>query len=222
MAGSGLVSGSLAERMAGDRWPGAAHLCALPFPGGAHLLAPEVLVLHAQSFDLAAAGLPIRRLSAADLAACVELAADRGWPPELNKLRLLFAVGEAYGVDDPAGGLAAMVVLTRYGRQLAAVGTMVVASRFGRRGLGRRLMSYLLEQAGPAVVYLGANSRSSRARCFRAWGSAASTPSPGTRAGSLRSRMLPCPARFAPPRCPTASRWPRWTGRYSVRIAGTC
>ncbi len=116
--------------------------------------------MHGQSVDLAAAGLPIRRLSAADLAACVELAADRGWPPEQNKLRLLFAVAEAYGVDDPAGGLAAMAVLTRYGRRLAAVGTMVVASRFGRRGLGRRLMAHLLEQAGPAVVYLAANSKS--------------------------------------------------------------
>jgi GNAT superfamily N-acetyltransferase len=145
-------------------------LCALPVPGGAHLLAPEVLVLPVQSFDPAAAGLPIRRLSAADLAACVELAADRGWPPEQNKWRLLFAVGEAYGVDDPAGGLAAMVVLTRYGRQLAAVGTMVVASRFGRRGLGRRLTSHLLDQAGPAVVYLGANSRSYSRPLFQSMG----------------------------------------------------
>jgi len=116
--------------------------------------------VRAQSFDLAAAGLPVRRLSPADLAACVELAADRGWPPELNRWRLHFATGEAYGVDDPAGGLAAMAVLTRYGRDLAAVGTMVVASRFGGRGLGRRLMTYLLAQAGPAVVYLAANTRS--------------------------------------------------------------
>jgi ribosomal protein S18 acetylase RimI-like enzyme len=139
-------------------------------PGGAHLLAPEVLVLHVQSFDLAAANLPIRRLSAADLAACVELAADRGWPPERNKLRLLFAVAEAYGIDDPAGGLAAMVALTRYGRQLAAVGTMVVASRFGRQGLGRRLTTYLLEQAGPAVVYLAANSSSYARPLFQSMG----------------------------------------------------
>jgi hypothetical protein len=180
------------------------------------------MALHLGSFDMDAAGLPIRRLSAADLAACVELAADRGWPPERNKLRLLFAVGEAYGIDDPAGGLAAMVVLTRYGRQLAVVGTMVVASRFGRRGLGRRLTTHLLDQVGRAVVYLGANSRSYSRPLFRAWGSTASTPSPGTRAGSLRSRMLPCAARFASPRCPTASGWPRWTGRCSARIAGGC
>jgi GNAT superfamily N-acetyltransferase len=105
-------------------------------------------------------GVPIRRLSAADQAACVELAADRGWPPELNRWRLHFATGEVYGVDDPAGGLAAMVVLTRYGRRLAAVGTMVVASRFGHQGLGRRLMTHLLGQAGPAVVYLAANTKS--------------------------------------------------------------
>jgi GNAT superfamily N-acetyltransferase len=126
--------------------------------------------LDVQSCDLAAAGLPIRRLSAADLAACVELAADRGWPPEQNKWRLLFAAGEVYGVDDPAGGLAAMAVLTRYGRQLAAVGTMVVASRFGRRGLGRRLITYLLEQAGPAVVYLAANSSSYGRPLFQSLG----------------------------------------------------
>jgi ribosomal protein S18 acetylase RimI-like enzyme len=194
-------------------------LCALPVPGSARQLAPEVLVLHGQSFGLAAAGLPIRRLSAADLAACVELAADRGWPPEPNKLRLLFAVGEAHGIDDPAGGLAAMAVLTRYGRQLAAVGAMVVASRFGRRGLGRRLTTYLLEQAGPAVVYLAANSSSHGRPLFQSLGFQ-SIDTVTRHAGSLRGRMLPCPARFAPPRCPTASRWPRWTGRYSARIAG--
>jgi len=112
-----------------------------------------------QSRGLAAFGRPIRRLSAPDLAACVELAADRGWPPEQNKWGLLFAVGEAYGIDDPAGGLAAMVVLTRYGRLLTAVGMLVMAARFGRQGLGRRLMTHMLEQAGPSVVHLAATSR---------------------------------------------------------------
>jgi GNAT superfamily N-acetyltransferase len=111
-----------------------------------------------QPSNLAVADLPMHRLSAADLAACVELAADRDWPPEQNKWRLLFAVGEAYGIDDPAGGLAAMVVLTRYGRELASVGMLVVASRFGRQGLGRRLMTHMLERVGAAVAYLAATS----------------------------------------------------------------
>jgi GNAT superfamily N-acetyltransferase len=107
---------------------------------------------------LAVAALPIRRLAATDLVACIELAEDRDWPPQPAKWRLLFAVGEIYGVDDPAGGLAAMVVLTRYGRELAAIGMMVVASRFGRQGLGRRLLSHVLEQAEGAVVHLTATS----------------------------------------------------------------
>ncbi len=84
------------------------------------------------------ANLPIRQLSMADLSACVELAADRDWPPEEHKWRLLFRVGEVYGIDDPAGGLAGVVVLTRYGEELAAVGMMVVASRYGHQGLGLR------------------------------------------------------------------------------------
>jgi hypothetical protein len=103
---------------------------------------------------------PARRLGPADVPACVELAADRGWPPERNKWRLLLAVGEAYGIDDPAGGLAAMAVLTRYGERLASVGMTVVASRFARRGLGRRLVADLLRRAGPAVVFLAARSNS--------------------------------------------------------------
>jgi len=114
--------------------------------------------LSSQPGSAAAGDLPVRRLSAADLTACVELAAARDWPPEERKWRLLFRVGEVYGIDDPAGGLAGVVVLTRYGRQLAAVGMMLVALRYGRQGFGRALMSHLLGQAAGAVVYLTATS----------------------------------------------------------------
>jgi GNAT superfamily N-acetyltransferase len=100
--------------------------------------------------------LPVRRLTAADLPAIAALAADRGWPPEESKWRLMFAVSEPVGVDDPAGGLAGVVVLTRYGPGLAAIGMMLVAARHGRQGLGRRLMEYALGRAGGAVVYLSA------------------------------------------------------------------
>ena len=82
-----------------------------------------------RSASLRITDLPVRRLGPADLPACIALAADRGWPPEENKWGLMFAVSEAYGVDDPAGGLAGTVVLTRHGTGLAAVGMMMVASR---------------------------------------------------------------------------------------------
>jgi GNAT superfamily N-acetyltransferase len=104
------------------------------------------------------ANVPIRKLTEADLPAIADLAADRDWPPEESKWRLLFAVGEPFGVDDPDGGLAAAVVLTRYGAGLAAIGMMLVATRHGRQGLGGRLMRYALELAGDAVVYLTATS----------------------------------------------------------------
>ena len=103
------------------------------------------------------ADLPVRRLSVADLPACLDLAADRNWTREERKWRLLFEVSEVYGLDDPAGGgLAGAVVLTRYGLDLAAIGMMLVAARYGRRGLGSRLMTHALEQAAGAVVYLTA------------------------------------------------------------------
>lgn len=103
------------------------------------------------------ADLPVRQLSVGDLSACLDLAADRNWTREERKWRLLFEVSEIYGLDDPAGGgLAGAVVLTRYGPDLAAIGMMLVAARYGRRGLGSRLMTHALEQAAGAVVYLTA------------------------------------------------------------------
>ncbi len=101
---------------------------------------------------------PVRRLDAADLGACIDLTGDRGWSAEENKWRLMFVVSEVYGVDDPAGGLAGIAALTRYGADLAVIGMMVVASRHGRRGLGQRLMGHVLRLAGDAVVYLTATS----------------------------------------------------------------
>lgn len=52
--------------------------------------------------------------------------------------------------------LAGPVTLTRYGPGLATIGMMVVASRYGRQGLGGRLMRHVLELASGAVIYLTA------------------------------------------------------------------
>jgi len=96
----------------------------------------------------------IRRLTRADLEPCLALAVDRDWPAERDKWRLLLDGSDVYGIDDPSGGLAATVVLTRYGAAVAFVGMMLVASRRERRGLGRRLMTHALAQAGGATVVL--------------------------------------------------------------------
>jgi GNAT superfamily N-acetyltransferase len=92
---------------------------------------------------------PVRRLGPDDLRRCVALADDRGWLPERAKWSLLLAASEVFGADAPDGrGLAGAVVLTRWGPDLAAVGMMLVASRYGRRGIGRVLMEHLLGAAG--------------------------------------------------------------------------
>jgi hypothetical protein len=58
-------------------------------------------------------------------------------------------------VDAPDGrGLAGAVVLTRWGPSLASVGMMLVAARYGRRGLGRGLMEHVIAAAGQATVTL--------------------------------------------------------------------
>jgi len=109
---------------------------------------------------------PVRRLGPGDLPHCVRLSVDRGWLPERAKWSLLLEVSEVFGIDAPDGGdgadgvgsgdgaLAGAVVLTRYGADLASVGMMLVATRYGRRGLGRALMEHLLAEAGDATVTL--------------------------------------------------------------------
>ncbi|QDY77797.1 GNAT family N-acetyltransferase [Streptomyces qinzhouensis] len=100
--------------------------------------------------------LPIRRLTRGDLADCADLSEDRGWSREENTWGLLLAAGTAFGIDDPEGkGLAACCVLTPYGSDLAAVGKLLVARRYGHQGIGRRLMGRVLEAAGgtPLVLY---------------------------------------------------------------------
>jgi GNAT superfamily N-acetyltransferase len=92
---------------------------------------------------------PVRRLGPDDLQRCVALSVDREWSPEEAKWSLLLAVSEVFGVDAPDGrGLAGAVVLTRWAADYAAVGMMLVAARYERRGLGRALLEHLLRVAG--------------------------------------------------------------------------
>jgi GNAT superfamily N-acetyltransferase len=92
---------------------------------------------------------PIRRLGPDDLKRCAALSVDRGWSPEQAKWSLLLAASEVFGVDAPDGrGLAGAVVLTRWAADYASVGMMLVAARYGRRGLGQALMEHLMRAAG--------------------------------------------------------------------------
>ncbi|MGW6139033.1 GNAT family N-acetyltransferase [Streptomyces sp. NPDC055140] len=104
--------------------------------------------------------LPIRRLTPRDLTACADLSEDRGWPREEHKWGLLLAAGTGYGIDDPDGGLVSACVVTDYGPPnrptLSAIGMVLVAERHARRGIGRRLMRYVVEQADTTPLTLHA------------------------------------------------------------------
>ncbi|MEU9413924.1 GNAT family N-acetyltransferase [Streptomyces sp. NPDC051000] len=95
--------------------------------------------------------LPIRALTMDDLRRCADLSEDRGWPREEHKWGLLLAAGDGYGIDAPDGrGLAAACVVTRYGGnpaapELAAIGMVLVADRYARQGIGRRLMTHVCD-----------------------------------------------------------------------------
>jgi predicted N-acetyltransferase YhbS len=97
--------------------------------------------------------LPVRRLSLDDLPACLDLAADRDWPREEHKWRLLFEVGEVYGILAPDEGVIGTTIVTRYDPG-AAISMVLVAARRERQGLGGRMMRHALERTGPGPVVL--------------------------------------------------------------------
>ncbi|WP_367322012.1 GNAT family N-acetyltransferase [Streptomyces sp. HUAS ZL42] len=106
------------------------------------------------------AALPIRRLTFRDLTACADLSEDRGWPREEHKWGFLLTAGKGYGIDDPAGGLVSVCVVTEYGPHdrpdLGAVGMVLVAERHARQGVGRRLMQHVVSAMGPTPLTLHA------------------------------------------------------------------
>ncbi|MEU5631570.1 GNAT family N-acetyltransferase [Streptomyces rishiriensis] len=104
--------------------------------------------------------LPIRRLTHRDLTACADLSEDRGWPREEHKWGFLLSAGQGYGIDDPAGGLVAACVVTEYGPhgrpRLGAIGMVLVAERYARQGVGRRLMRHVVSLMGAIPLTLHA------------------------------------------------------------------
>ncbi len=86
---------------------------------------------------------PFRRLSTADLPACLVLAADRSWDADSLRWHLMLQIADVWGLDAPDGGLAACGFLTRYHPAYATIGLLVVRRDHGRRGLATRLMAHL-------------------------------------------------------------------------------
>ena len=98
----------------------------------------------------------IARLGIDDLAACLDLAADRRWPRARRKWTFLLTVGEGFGLRDREEDLAGSVILSRFGPRLAWIGMVLVARRWNRRGLGRILMRHAMDNAAADTIALHA------------------------------------------------------------------
>ena len=115
----------------------------------------------------------IARLGIDDLAACLDLAADRRWPRARRKWSFLLTVGEGFGLrdsvdgdrgaasdrepaSDPGEELVGSVILSRFDPRLAWVGMMLVASKWNGRGLGRTLMRHAMQEARTDIIGLHA------------------------------------------------------------------
>jgi GNAT superfamily N-acetyltransferase len=85
----------------------------------------------------------LRRLTLDDLTACADLAESRSWSREETKWAFLLTHGEGWGLFD-SDGLVGTTIVTRY-PELASISMVLVAERCARQGLGRRLVSHVLD-----------------------------------------------------------------------------
>ncbi|MFD9704298.1 GNAT family N-acetyltransferase [Lentzea sp. NPDC059081] len=85
----------------------------------------------------------LRRLTVDDRAACSDLAESRSWSREEKKWELLLTHGEGWGLFDD-DELVGTTIVTRY-PELASISMVLVAERVARQGLGRRLVSHVLD-----------------------------------------------------------------------------
>ncbi|MER5767581.1 GNAT family N-acetyltransferase [Streptomyces sp. NPDC001985] len=101
----------------------------------------------------------IRPLGPAELPACLRLAESHGWPAEIRAWEFLFATGAVHGTEgERPGELAGVVASVRYGTAVTTVGGMLVAERYGRQGLGSRLMRHAVDRAPADTVWLTATA----------------------------------------------------------------
>ncbi|WP_437290983.1 GNAT family N-acetyltransferase [Sorangium sp. So ce406] len=99
----------------------------------------------------------IRGLDDKDASICAALVRQVGWNTTEARWRLLFSVGDAFGLELDNGELAGTVILNRFDA-LAVIAMMFVSEAHQRRGLGRSLLQHALKQGSDIVVYLFASS----------------------------------------------------------------
>ena len=89
-------------------------------------------------------GLIAAPLAAADASAAVSLSAEAGWNQTAADWRLMIALGEATGVRDAGGGLAASALVLPFEGPFAWISMVLVTAVYRRRGIATALMAHCM------------------------------------------------------------------------------
>jgi len=98
--------------------------------------------------------LDIRRLGPDDLGALADLSERRSWGRTPQKWAVALAFSDAWGIDDPRGGLLASITVARYDGAPDALGAMLVRPDHERRGIATALIRHVLADAGDEPIHL--------------------------------------------------------------------
>jgi predicted N-acetyltransferase YhbS len=115
----------------------------------------------------------LRRLEAEDLPEAHRLSTEAGWPHRLEDWRLLYEFGNGVIACDAASAIVGTAMSWLYGAQAGTLGMVLVSPAQQGKGIGRRLMRRLLDDANARSLMLNATDAGLRlyAACdFRASG----------------------------------------------------
>ncbi len=99
----------------------------------------------------------LRALAAADLPAAHAITAGLRWPHRLEDWAMLLRLGEGVAIEED-GALIGTGLWWPHGPRHATVGMVLVAPERQGKGLGRRIMRALLDEAAPRALMLNATA----------------------------------------------------------------
>jgi len=96
----------------------------------------------------------VRRMQAEDLAEGLRLTQAESWSYRLEDWSLHFRLGQGWAACDAGGRVLGTALWWRYGEQFATVGLVVVDRHQQGKGIGRKLMNAVMEDAGARSLQL--------------------------------------------------------------------
>lgn len=109
---------------------------------------------HAVTQKVPAPGLSVRPMQADDLEGAVKLTRALHWPHRPEDWELHFRLGRGWVVCSGPGELAGIILWWPCGAAFGTVGLVVVAESHQGKGIGRRLMDRVMEEAGARALQL--------------------------------------------------------------------